>query len=452
MATDLSPSLLKVVTTLSAGQGLQVAPSVTQANIAMSLATEYQILANNFALANSISSARSNLMSLSSSIFAQGPIGFCSLLPQVISHIVTAQQLKSSSNFISNTSFRSYGNGITSLSSMSTQGLSTIVGNLSAAANAIRAIGPMFDFSDVGNLGTGVGFVKRLNQVKLGNFTGVNQQLSGFGIGLDNIDNPIYSQIVDQILANITNVNILSTVADQFGVKVTNINGVLKANASSKVIGSLKDFINLEVIAPTGSVTGLKSSIPSIAQKLKDMGANFDSADAAVRLFNSLNNTSVPNLDAEASTPSALMTSISSQLGTVSGTGNGPIGTPNLTDFLQAVAGGPEVSAMTSNTSITSNTVAALDLAITKAISLFNPTAGIDLANQPSSFSLSSYISAASSIRSYGVDADQIGINKILANMVTNDAAGESITSLMAEGKNNALLQAGGIRPLRFGS
>ena len=453
MSSSLSPAVTTVITGISEGRCLQIANSVTSANTAMTQAVTYQRVVINTApshsFANTISSVQANLTALSNSIMLRGPKGFGLILGQIRSHIADSIAIKTSTNFISNCSFDDFGSNVTSISSMSTQGLDGLVGNLTAAANAIRYAGPCFDMTDIKTFGTPAGFVKKLKSVKLATATGVNAALANANVDTDNIEDPVYAEAIRMVLTNITDPTSIALVADYLEIPISSNTSLLEFTNSKKTVTSLIDFTDLDKLANAKVISGLTANLQTIGTKLSDMGASFKTVDAAVVMLTSLNTPNVANLNSFGSNLTTMMSNLASNVSATTGTGRGPLGVPNVTDFTHVVSGGPELSILTSNLNITESNISALSNAISKSTSLF-AIAGIDLVNQPTVFGLSSIKSFATSIFDIGADTSGSGANIVLANMVTNDRYGEAITSVLAEGKNNALLSAGGIQPPKF--
>jgi hypothetical protein len=458
MSSSLSPAVTTVITGISEGRCLQIANSVTSANTAMTQAVTYQRVVINTApshsFANTISSVQANLTVLSNKIMLRGPIGFGVILGQIRSHIADSIAIKTSTNFISNCSFDDFGSNVTSISSMSTQGLDGLVGNLTAAANAIRYAGPCFDMSDIKTFGTPAGFIKKLKSVKLATASGVNAALANANVDTDNIEDPVYAEAIRMVLTNITDTKVIALVADYLDIPISSNSALgntslLEFTNSKKTVTSLIDFTDLDKLANAIVISGLTANLQTIGTKLSDMGASFKTVDAAVVMLTSLNTPNVANLNSFGSNLTTMMSNLASNVSATTGTGRGPLGVPNVTDFTHVVSGGPELSILTSNLNITESNISALSNAISKSTSLFAIT-GIDLVNQPTVFGLSSIKSFATSIFDIGADTSGSGANIVLANMVTNDRYGEAITSVLAEGKNNALLSAGGIQPPKF--
>jgi hypothetical protein len=123
---------------------------------------------------------------------------------------------------------------------------------------------------------------------------------------------------------------------------------------------------------------------------------------------------------------------------------------PNMTDFMQHVAGGPAIDAF-NGASIDVGTINALNTSITQTSSAFN-NIGIDISSAPPKLGLGGAMGFATSLHKIGADTSGSGITDTLKNMVNTDSHyGDAIVASLAEGKNKSLMMAQGIAPLKFG-
>jgi hypothetical protein len=357
---------------------------------------------------------------------------FGSFINQAKGHVDDSVELKKATNFISDSKFEDFGSGITNMGSLTTQGLDGSFGSLSSAANAITAAGPCFDLKDMGNFGTGTGLVNKLNTVKLGNNSGVNSALAKNGVDLTRLDDPVYSDTITKTLKSINDPATISTVKNQFGI------------TPFGSLTSLNDFTDLNKLANPTSITGLTGGLTGMGGKFGDLGAKFPDASSAASMLNNISVPNVPNLNAAAPSLNSLISSQSTVLNNLTGTGTGTLGMPSMTDFTQSVAGGPAVTAL--NADVNASTIAALEASTAKASSLFL-TAGIDFTTPPPN-KLSSSMGFATNLHKFGTNSEMSGI---LSNMaVPGSQYGDAIKASLAEGKNKALMAANGIKPLNF--
>jgi hypothetical protein len=129
------------------------------------------------------------------------------------------------------------------------------------------------------------------------------------------------------------------------------------------------------------------------------------------------------------------------------GSGTGPGGLPTIRDFIHPIAGGTAYNDIKNN-NINVDSIASLDSAINNTNDLISK-AGIDTASLPGQ-SLTTSLNFASSLHKWGKDQSTGGISEILNSMAnTSNKYGESIKASLAEGKNNDLLAANGIGPLK---
>ena len=222
--------------------------------------------------------------------------------------------------------------------------------------------------------------------------------------------------------------------------------------ANSTGIQSLKDFTNLDKMVNPADVKGLTGGLSAMSSKFGDMGASFKSPADAKNLMNNIEIPSIPSLDAAGSL-SKIAGDAASDLGDLVGSGRGPMGLPNIKDFMQAASGGPEVDALNTalasgDPSAISSASAALETALTKSQTLLE-NAGIDI-DTPAPKSLGSVMSFGQGLHKLGANTTGSGITGVLKDMATNDKYGDAIKASLAEGKNKALMSANGIKPLDF--
>jgi hypothetical protein len=170
------------------------------------------------ALTQAITTA-SGLNGLSSKIMAGGPAGFMSKFNAVRAHLGDAIELKKVTAFMSNVKLSSFGTGMKDLSSLATNGLDGVMGDLKAAAAAMGSAGAMFDTKDMASFGSAAGMIKKLSSIKLGNASGANEAMAKAGVDLNDINNPIYADKIKLALNGIKNPKILNSVAAQTGIK-----------------------------------------------------------------------------------------------------------------------------------------------------------------------------------------------------------------------------------------
>jgi len=208
----LTPATITAMVGFSQGEGLQMNPAVGQAVSALSG------IANTSPLYGSAQALSSRLSTLSSKIMAGGPAAFMQKLNTARGHIADSIELKKVTAFTANQSLDSFGTGMKKMSSLSSNGLDGALGNMAAAGAAMAAAGPLFDLSDVKNLGSPVGLVKKLTGSKMANATGVNAELAKAGIDVADLENPAYADKISKVMNNIKDPKVLKDVADQFGV------------------------------------------------------------------------------------------------------------------------------------------------------------------------------------------------------------------------------------------
>lgn len=438
-AGGMTPATITAMVGIAKGEALQIAPSVTTA---MSVLQHHAGLTPNSAgyipgvSGSPASTALSNLTTLQSKLLPTGNhAAFGQILSQAQGHIADSKEIKAATDFISSTEFSDYGSGISKLADTATQGIDNIVGNLSAAGEAFSCAGPMYNLKDIANFGTPAGLYDKLKSIKLANASGLTKAFTDAGIDIENLNDPAQADKVNKVLASITDPKVINTITDQVGI------------TPPSQLSSLLDLTDVTKLAPSNLISGLTSGLKGIADKFSEIGASFNSSTAAKELMTNLQVPSVPNLNP--ASMASHMASITPYIDTMTGTGSGADGLPNMTDFTHVVSGGPEVDAISSISSITSAQVNALNTAISKSNSLLS-TAGIDITSLPAP-SLGTAMSFASSLHKFGEDATGSGVASILGNMANSASQyGDAIKLSLAEGKNKAIMALNGISPLKY--
>ena len=213
-------------------------------------------------------------------------------------------------------------------------------------------------------------------------------------------------------------------------------------------IQSLKDLGDYTKTANPSDTAGLSVNLASIGTKFKDMGAgSITDASKASSFFNGIQKVDTPLTNAAHPTLTDLINSSTSQLSSMIGSGAGPGGLPTIRDFIHPISGGSAYNDIKNN-NINVDSIASLDSAINNSNDLISK-AGIDTASLPGQ-SLTTSMNFASSLHKWGKDQSTGGISEILNSMAnTSNKYGESIKASLAEGKNNDLLSANGIGPLK---
>lgn len=450
----ISPTLLTLATAIRtnpANIGLQIATEVAKAQTLMSIAVDYQRNVVNTApsriFANTISSAAANLSTLSNRLYNGGVMSCLQVFYTVNSHLDTALEIKETAARMSNTNVQVLGSGITNMSSASTQGLA-VLGNLTSVSNVIRLMGPAYDLSEMKYFGTGVGLVKKLTDVRMIRSTGVYDALFKNNVDLTQLEDPVYADTIDATLASITSPSAINPVLEEFGM------------TPLTTMTSLKDFTDINKFVPANQRVGLVGGLPAIATKFNDLNAQFQTVNDALTMLSSIQTPAVPSLDSASANLTALMASASANVSAGTGASiiaSDPRGIPNVTDFLEPLAGGTTISqVVTSNVSASS--ITALDAMITRTYNLFSQV-NIDIINstthvgavQTSQKTLEFAKSLASRIETIGEqDTTKSNAANVLVALTTSDIYGDAVKALLADGKNKAALAKNKIIPLRY--
>ena len=120
---------------------------------------------------------------------------------------------------------------------------------------------------------------------------------------------------------------------------------------------------------------------------------------------------------------------------------------PTHQDFLGPVAGCSELDALADG--VTDDKVTALNTKLAST-NTFLSAAGITTVTAPATQTLSGVMGFATKLHTYGKDASTGGLGSMLKNMANSSTKyGEAVKASLAEGKNNDLLSANGIGPLK---
>ena len=212
----LTPATITAMVGFSKGQGLQVNESVGQAMSAMDAKIATLDPNVDGVLITQITNAKNKLNDLSDKIFAGGPAAFMQKFNAARGHIADSIELKKVTAFTANQSLDSFGSGMQSISSLSTNGLDGALGDMTAASKAMTAAGSLFDLSDMANFGSSTGLINKLTSSKMSNSTGINAALANAGI--TDLTNPANADKIDKVMASITDPKVLKDVADQFNI------------------------------------------------------------------------------------------------------------------------------------------------------------------------------------------------------------------------------------------
>jgi|TARA_R110000822_G_scaffold68404_22_gene166403 hypothetical protein len=426
--SSITPSTIKAMSGINQNLALGVAPVVTTAIAKLQVVADSSSSPANAAAANLIA----NLNSTNSTL-APTNAGFGSFINQAQGHVSDANDIKKATNFMANTpNFPDYGSGITNMSSLSCQGLNNEFGDLNKAGSIMSKAGSCYDTTDMSTFGQGTGFIDKINKVKMGTSTGLDSALTSNGVDITSLNDPVYTEQIQKTLQQQNDPLVLQSITDQLGVSpVGDIN-------------NMSDYLNINKLVGPEDLNGFDSSLSGIGTKFGDMGASFSNPAQADVMLGGLQIPNVPTLDASTPSLTELISSEQAQLDSMTGTGQGPLGMPSLTDFFQSISGGPDIDAL-NNSDIDMTSIANMETALNKQTTLFGQ-AGIDLSTPPPN-NLNSSKTFATNLHKFGTDDIS---NQLLGNMASNNQYGDSIKSSLAEGKNNDLLGQYGVKKPDF--
>ena len=358
--------------------------------------------------------------------------GIASYFGQAMSHVKLANTMKDTTDFMSNVSFSSLGSGISSVSSVSDQGLSSTFSNINAVTETLVNAGAVYDISDMSTFGTPGGLVHSIIKNKLGNSSGLLKQLSDANVDIKQVDDPAYLSQVMYALQQINDPVVLNTITDQFNMFST--------------ISSLTQLLDISFYTTSSELfpTGFRD----ITIKLKDMGVSFKSTSDVRKFFDTIQQPSVPALDNASSSLSSLSSSLQSNsaMNNLIMTGTDARGLPTIQDFTCTTASNTFISSF-STTTPTVDMINQLQSQIDYVHDLFL-AATVDLNAVTPPQKLSVITSFATNLHTYGQDDLATQILTEISN--TLSVGGQAIIASLAEGKNKAAFIANGVKPLNF--
>ena len=499
----ITPATLTAMVGMAQGGGvaLDIAPKVTEAM------TNLQTVASSSDYPANVNAqnALNTLTSVQGKLFNKDDAGgFGAIVGKIQSHISNSNDVLNTTNFLSNSSYSDFGSGINDLSSMGDRGMTNVLGSLPGAGKAMTSFGTMFDGIDVQRFGTPSGLVESLQNNKLANATGVNQKLAAAGVDLNDIHNPVYADKISSVLTNIKDPAAINTTADQFGI-TDPFAGLPTYTGTDSSLYKTPDFLTggsatppTATTVPTGSsstfgaptttgfpttqgtsrqggsfgseqiqgqtgtgIQGLKdlsdytktanpadtagfTGMDALNSKFKDMGAGtVADTSKASSFFGSIQKVPTPLTNSANPTLNSL---ISEHAPTITGL-IGSSTVPTAQDFLGPVAGCSELDALADG--VTDDKVTALNAKLATTNTFLN-AAGITTATAPATQTLGGVMGFATKLHTYGKDTSEGGIGSMLKNMANGSTKyGEAVKASLAEGKNNNLLAANGIGPLK---
>ena len=501
----ITPATLTAMVGMAQGGGaaIDIAPKVNEAMTKLQTVasgTDYPANVNAQAALNTLTTIQGKLFN------KDDAGGFGAIVGKVQSHISNSNDVLNSTTFLKDSNYSDFGSGITDMSSMGDRGMTNVFGSLPGAGKAMSSFGTMFNGIDVKRFGTPSGLVESLQKNKLANATGVNQKLTDAGVDLNDIHNPVYADKISSVLTNIKDPAAINTTADQFGINnpfaglpsytgsdssLYNTQNALggssataptattiptsgtstfgaptttgfptasgtsttgtafgSANAPSTTEGGtgiqgLKDLSDYTKTANPSDTAGF-AGMDSLTSKFKDMGAgSVVDASKASSFFGSIQKVPTPLTNAANPTLNSLITEHTPFIQNLIGSST----VPSAQDFLGPVAGCSELDALADG--VTDDKIAALNTKLAST-NTFLSAAGITTATAPATQTLSGVMGFATKLHTYGKDASTGGLGSMLKNMANSSTKyGEAVKASLAEGKNNDLLSANGIGPLK---
>ena len=502
-ASSLTPATITAMVGMAQGNGVAIDLA---ANVKTAMDNLQTVASSSDYPANvNAQAALNTLTTIQSKLFNKDDAGgFGTIVGKIQSHISNSNDVLNATNFLSNSSYSDFGSGITDMSSMGDRGITNILGSLPGAGKAMASTGTMFNGINVKHFGTPSGMVEALTKNKLANATGVNQKLIEAGVDLNDIHNPVYADKISTVLTNIKDPVAINVTADQFEINnpfaglpsykgddsslyntqnalggssarppvattvpragtstfgAPTTTGFPTAQGTSRQGGSfgseqiqgqtgtgmqgLKDLSDYTKTANPADTAGF-AGMGELTTKFKDMGGGtIIDAVKAPSFFASIQKVPTPLVNSAHPTLNSLMASHSSTIQTLIGSST----VPRAQDFLGPVAGSAELDALADG--VTDERVSALNTKLATT-NTFLTKADITTVTSSATQSLSGVMSFATKLPKYGKEMNEGGVGTMLRNMAnTSTKYGEAVKASLAEGKNNDLLGANGMGPLK---
>ncbi len=439
--TSLTPAVLTAMIGLSSNLALAPVANNTIAttylgNIATCNVALHPTWFSNAQIAHARDITYPALTSLTANLFASSSGGFVQILARVQGHVKKSAELVSTNSTMAGTEFTNLGSGVTSVSSMTDQGLTATFGNVKAVGAVMNSMGSMFTLTDPTSIGTAGGFAEILINNQLANQIGLTSALQLHGVDVEDIRNPIYESRILQVMATIVDLTQLEKVA----VK-------LQLTPYKKIL-NLAEYLDISKMNAPLALTGLTANLSIIRQKFTDLNASFPSQSVAVTMLNSITIAPTTALDSATPSLSNMIAGFSNTTSSMTGIGTGPNNLPTVNDFVHVVAGGSALSAVAANANVSVQTMQLLDNAILMSTKLFG-NAGISFEYAPT-VSSETVMGFVQGLHDIGADSSLANISATLTSMATSDKYGEAIKASMVEGRNISAFATCGIKPLRF--
>lgn len=265
---SLTPATITAMVGFSRGEGLQMHPDISSAVTKLRA-----VYLTNPSLGTAANTAADDLESHSNNMMLGGPAGFMEKFNQARAHIGDAIELKKVTAFCSNVSLSSFGSGVSKMSDLADQGLSSKLGNLANVGDCMAATGGLFDMKDMSSFGKPAGLISKMMSSKMSNATGLTGALKQAGVDTANLNDPVYAGQIDKAMAKINDPKVLSAVAEQFNVSLptgslpsvptTNLTDGLASAAAANPFSGLPSAGSDNSLDAASTMLGAKSPEPS---------------------------------------------------------------------------------------------------------------------------------------------------------------------------------------------
>lgn len=470
---SLTPSTITAMVGFQQGGGaaIDIAPNVSSAMTVLS----DKAATSDYPANVQAATALSNLTSTQAKLFNPNDCGgFGTIVSQAQAHCDNSKDLISTTNNLKTQTYPDYGSGIEDTSSMADRGMENSLGSLSSAGTALGSGGKMWNGTNVKNIGKPGGIAESIQRNKLGNATGLNQKLTEAGVDINDVTNPAYEDKVRGVLAKINDPSAINSVAEQLEIdpysglpEDTGTDSTIYSNPSfssggtaraeltprsdTAGITSLLDLGDWKLTADPAETAGLTTDTAGIGQKLSDLGGGemLDNQQSK-GFFDSIQKIQTPVTTAAHPTQKSLMSDppVNTMISNLTGVNAGPnLIPPTMRDILGPVAGNSAIDDLAGGWS--ADKVTALNQSTAKA-ETFIAAAQLQASSGSPTQNLGEVQGFATSLHKYGEDTSADGVGSILTDMANpNTKYGESVKASLVEGKNNKLLAANGVGPLK---
>ena len=330
-----NPTTLTVIKGIADGTAFRISPVITEAIKDMRNYANQALLVQN--PSSHYINPHTNLLIVATNLENQSNRIFSGLyteFSQTLSHISVCKTIKSTTDFMSKFDYKDLGSNIGNISTLSDQGLTSSLGNLTVASEILTNAGKVYSVSDMTTFGSPGGLVQSLITNKLANYSGLTDKLTTLKVDMNRLNDSAYDPQIIQALASITDTTILDTITKHYKLE-------------SGSITSLADLLNIEYYSKNYS--NLIGGFSNLRKKMSDLGLSFKTSQDAVKMLANIKLPNVAMFSDMSSSMGNLQSNIQSSLTSVMGTGTGVGNLPTMYNFTSTITANSFISTFSTN-------------------------------------------------------------------------------------------------------